>query len=862
MITLNRSKFIFLIALIVAGLLAGYWFLVRSGPVSPERLLPVQMTNEKLTPGLVATYSDSKHSIRLTSPSPGFYLAPSESVHPSLSAAFTAEWEGLISILEAGSYVIRSGGAAVYLHGQEIATEPVQLSVGRYPIRIEYRRRQGPAQLQLEWSTEHFPPEPIPSSAFSHPASQSVDESDALVERGRYLVQEYGCVNCHQAGSASLKGFKGPDLSDVGSRTSQSWIYNWLENPKEFRSGAVMPAMLDEGERGDVSAYLASLKSDAGRGPLTDPRGSDGGRGYSKPNRARQGAATADLAQGKQLYGSIGCAACHEQEGLSLKGMGSKMQVPPLAQYLKDPGRIDPGGRMPSMMLSDEEAVSLATFLVDSRNPAFEDAPGGGDPHRGRELIQSQGCLSCHDIQGAGSLSNQLRALRLEELSLSAGCLSEAHIEGLPRYALKGEEIQAIEAFLTNYRRSPDISGAPVYEFYQQVEQLRCTACHQLEYLGPAGQLPETAPMLTGAGRKLRTSWIQQVLTNRRRVRPWLEIRMPHYGSDRAAGLAEGFAKAGGLEPGAGKAEPEIAMKRQVRGISLLGNSARKGGLACIRCHDWGEYRAQGELGPQLLSTTDRLRYDWFYRFMLNPARILSGTSMPDYFSPEDTEEADEAIPSLWAALSMGPDMPLPDGLASTEELLAASRPIPEGKPLVLRVYMPEATPASIAVGAPGGISYCFDAGECRLSYAWQGGFIDMAELLQAKVAPDKSSPEAKLVGEIFYRSESFPLRVGSTAKMAEVNFRGYRIVNDYPEFHYEVDGIQVRELILPIEQNIGIRRRFTIERVDRPLWLSHSQEEGASVSATLGPFEDGRIRIPEGEQVQFELTIRSRGSF
>ena len=49
-------------------------------------------------------------------------------------------------------------------------------------------------------------------------------------------------------------------------------------------------------------------------------------------------------------------------------------------------------------------------------------------------------------------------------------------------------------------------------------------------------------------------------------------------------------------------------------------------------------------------------------------------------------------------------------------------RPVP---PYVYRILMPDAGPAAIAVSLPQKLSYCWDAGACRLRYAWQGDFID-----------------------------------------------------------------------------------------------------------------------------------------
>ena len=110
-------------------------------------------------------------------------------------------------------------------------------------------------------------------------------------------------------------------------------------------------------------------------------------------------------------------------------------------------------------------------------------------------------------------------------------------------------------------------------------------------------------------------------------------------------------------------------------------------------------------------------------------------------------------------------------------------------KTQVIRQFMPNAGPASIAVGLPGDYSYCWDAGACRFRYAWKGGFV--AEVYRR--------PE-RIIGEIFYREEpGIPLRFGADPEAipTKFQFRGYSFdAMGSPEFEYEVEGVQIREFI------------------------------------------------------------------
>jgi mono/diheme cytochrome c family protein len=758
---------------------------------------------------VLATYRDRTHEVRQVVPAPQFYLEPNESIHPSLEPAFEAEWTGQLSVLQAGSYTFRAGEASITVDGRPV-TGPVSLTAGRHPITIRYRRKPGVAQLRLRWESDRFGLEPIPSSAFY--SEETVNDP---AEQGRGLVEELGCVNCHRTASPSLQGRPGPDLAGLGSRVDARWLYRWLEDPAAFRSGSVMPALADEQQRRDITAYLASL-----------------GGAVTKPRRISAG----DVAAGIRLFGQVGCAACHQQEGLALEGLGSKTTAGPLAEFLKNPGRSDPSGRMPSLLLTDQEAHQLAAFLVDSRNSAFERPVPPGDPVRGKALVQSSGCLACHALP---DVPNTQEAPPLDKLAAGRGCLALSPSPAVPRYRLTGAQRQAIEAFLAAWVRHPDVSPAPVHRFYRSLEQLRCTACHALDRMRPSVQLAEGAPALTDAGAKLRTSWIDAVLTRRERIQPWLALRMPDYDPRHAGPLAGAFAQAAGREPGDGPPAPAVTEAHRTRGAGMLGTNPQNGGLACIGCHDWGKYKSLGEEAPQLINAASRLRYDWYTRWMRDPARILSGTSMPNYFGTMDRARGADAILSLWAALSLGDKLPVPDGLEQGKAAMdAEALPVPVREPIVIRWDMPEATPAAIAVGLPGGVSYCFDAGESRLRYAWLGGFLDLSATLTRKTDANRLTPTAKIAGEIFYRSDGFPWQAGAPDRIPQARFRGYRLNGGFPEFHYQVDGIDVYERLVPASDRRGLTRELTVWRVDGPMWFQGKPVE-------------------RGTNVRFEVTVR-----
>jgi mono/diheme cytochrome c family protein len=488
----------------------------------------------------------------------------------------------------------------------------------------------------------------------------------------------------------------------------------------------------------DLAAHLVSLRS----------------AGSVKARKANE----VSIGKGGELFGTMGCVYCHPSG--SLGAMGSKYSLPVMTAQLLATHR-------PSMLLDEEDATAIAAYLTRSTDVAFEGAAPAGDASRGADLLESLQCAGCHRADGAK------RPLRNVDCRIVQTRWTEP-------------QKVSVRAYL---RMPAAKSPAPVFAVSQELERRQCVACHK-----PGTEAPE----LDGVGEKLKTDWIGQVLWGKKRIRHGRELRMPHYDEAQMRPLAVALAKTEGLAPGNGAAPPAFTDAMRQTGVGMLGTNIKKQGMACIGCHDWGTNKALGEEGPQLQNAAERLRFDWYERWMRNPARILSGTSMPNYFGGMAPERASPRIHALWAAMELGAKAPVPDGFRVSDlEVTSEAKPVVGKEAVVVRWDMPEATPAAIAVGLPGGLSYCFDAGRSQLLYAWRGGFLDMTGTLLRKTDEKKFTPTAALVGTVFWRS---------TPEAGSRKFKGYRLIGGIPEFHYLVDGVEVREILEPVDG--GIRRR------------------------------------------------------
>lgn len=189
---------------------------------------------------------------------------------------------------------------------------------------------------------------------------------------------------------------------------------------------------------------------------------------------------------------------------------------------------------------------------------------------------------------------------------------------------------------------------------------------------------------------------------------------------------------------------------------------------------------------------------------------------------------------------------------AHANHTVASGHPYTLQLPAVYRTFMPDCGPAAIAVGLPGpegGQSYVFDAGQCRLRYAWSGGFVDNAEQWDGK-----GQRFTKIVGDIYFRDTGdFPWRIGTVPTPPQ--FKGYQLINRYPEFRYVVNGVEVRELIKPLPAGRGLVRTFTIGPTKQPVTFVSAAQPGIRVKPSVGQLQNGEVRLPSGTR-QFSITV------
>jgi mono/diheme cytochrome c family protein len=542
-----------------------------------------------------------------------------------------AVFEADLEVPMRGQYTFFSevrGEAKLQVNGEDAEWgRGVTLRKGRNAILVRFRSADtGESSLRLMWSGDDFPREPVPPTVLRRPPAP-VD--------GRRWIAHFRCLNCHAekkpVGMPELE-MDAPSLVGSRARLRPGWVAQWVRNPRAFRPDATMPALVrDEQSARDIAAYLADDSDLTGLTPKLD---------------------------GRRLYSELGCGSCHAKD---LGYVRAKFKPRALVDYLLKPDRHYSWTRMPDFQLTEAEAEGLAAFLLD---PGEEAAMPGGDPDRGKKLVQTLGCLNCH----AADLANEFKTVPLRG---GEGCLARG-----ADFGLNQDQRESLAALLKTDLSS--LSRDTPAEFAaRQIETLRCSACHRIDGRPdswPEGEpadssVDQTRPPLTWAGEKLRPEWMQSLFSGalRYKPRPWLKARMPVFRA-RAAGLARGLAAMHGCPP-AGDAPPEPDKDQAEIGRRLVG---RRDGFACVACHHVGREEADSvfeTMGPNFNLARDRLRKDYFHRWMMRPSRVEPGTKMPQMADDEGRTafgdlfdgDAVQQFEAIWQYLLQGDKIVAPE---------------------------------------------------------------------------------------------------------------------------------------------------------------------------------------------------------
>lgn len=627
----------------------------RPGALSREvqqRLIPGVKWSFGPTPKNVGeAFSDTR-----VAPLAALYVGESQTVSPRLDAdAFRVRGETWLNTqLNVDAFFeLRGTGVATLSINGKLAAKldgdgrgpvlPVRLRQGFNRLEIDYQSPlTGDAALRLYWRGKTFPWETVPPALLStDPLDEALSASDQF-RAGRELFATRRCANCHALprdfGHADMPEMQSdaPNLSQAGDRLSREWIHRWLLDPHTLRDHVAMPRLFDAARAADrqAAADIAAF--------LTNDR-----------DKALTTKNTGDDEHGQELYESLGCIQCHRFtpavehdsfDRISLHFAAVKFSsLAALSEYLQAPHRDYKWTRMPDFRLSAGEADDLAQFIRSRSIGKFDESAelASADAKRGERQFAERRCQQCHIARREGTTAVASLASVLER-HREHGCLTSDNVARgkAPDFAFLETERAALVAFCRNNGQSLLSESAP--ESAQRLTRsLRCSACHDreqrnrvLDEESELGSAPELLPSLTWAGEKLYTDWMTDQIGGRiaDRTRPWLAARMPAFGPY-AESIATGLAASHGLAQS--KCVFDVAISANLE-LAKLGEglTQKEHGLDCRLCHALGkedlrlDNRAQG-IGFSFVA--QRLRPEFYYRWMIDPTRIDPQTAMPRF---------------------------------------------------------------------------------------------------------------------------------------------------------------------------------------------------------------------------------------
>ncbi len=521
----------------------------------------------------------------------------------------------------------------------------------------------------------------VPGLANKHPLTEP--------QVGRLLIGDLRCTACHPSNNTPVER-AAPDLAGVGARVVPDYLRKFIAAPSAAHGGTTMPDLLwaEPADRRDEIAealthfLVAQAKSEFERQPVVAP----------------------DAVAGKALFHSVGCVTCHaprDDEGKELAREGAvelghvtaKYSLTSLGDFLIQPTRVRPSGRMPDMKLTPVEAKALANYLLGkavAKGAALQ--PQANLVALGKEHFQRLNCAACHKL-GDATAAKPVGAL--EGADATKGCLSDA--PGMaPRFALSADQTKAIRAALAKKPEPPSDKE----RLAVTLTAFNCIGCHKRDdyggttedtdeffkssekELGDEGRIP---PPLTLVGAKLKKVAMKKVLFDGDGVRPYMATRMPQFGEPNLRHLPDLFAGLDSvkkvdfsLPKPEGGTQKERDREREMRaaGRELVGDQ----GLNCIACHSFNG-KTPGKAGIELLTSTERIQPAWFYHFLRAPNAFRPRTVMPTAWPGGQAVQkkilngdTDRQIEAIWYYLSLGTSAQDPSGVRSADTLATERR--------------------------------------------------------------------------------------------------------------------------------------------------------------------------------------------
>ncbi|HEX7335056.1 MAG TPA: c-type cytochrome [Pyrinomonadaceae bacterium] len=276
--------------------------------------------------------------------------------------------------------------------------------------------------------------------------------------------------------------------------------------------------------------------------------------------------------------------------------------------------------KMPEPYMTKEWRTALTTFLLGSVGVEGANVPATlfytpqdqrrQDIQNGWWIIKKYNCMGCHEIQvGQRSVVQDLPFYQTPE---GKDLLP-------PRLTSEGARVDP--SWLLKFLHDPSLSGEKTPAQQQQINAL-ATPSPQ------ASPQPSGSPQAQAAATNGELKLHPQPGQDRNGIRPYLQFRMPtfNFSPNELQMLVRFFMAMSGQQ------DPYIKepMKPLTAQEILVAREMFTSGTPCLKCHITGDpARDAKAIAPNFLLAAERLKPDWTFRWLLDPAEISPGTAMP-----------------------------------------------------------------------------------------------------------------------------------------------------------------------------------------------------------------------------------------
>lgn len=367
-----------------------------------------------------------------------------------------------------------------------------------------------------------------------------------FISLGQTKFREARCISCHLIEGKG--GHLAVDLIKVASKSTETWIYNYLRNPKKFQPGVEMPQYgFSNEEAAAITAYMKSEFVDLDM-PENDQVG------YRRHANFFE--------KGLMLFNKYNCSGCHQlsakgivgNRGPELNLIGSKnlfqiewgtSSIPHtvynfIENKISDPRIFGEQTRMPVYNLTDSGIEAITTYLLSLKKVDFPikyfqtSSPSTlyfplGDVGK---IFNKYSCLKCHSLKGNGGdiapdltiVGSQLQSNWIKQYFKVPYSLRPIVEERMPKLFITDQEIEILINYFNTELLDDSISISENLELKNSdadrgknlySQKYGCQSCHILN--GKGGYV---GPPLDNVGNRLKPGWIYNWLKNPQKYKP------------------------------------------------------------------------------------------------------------------------------------------------------------------------------------------------------------------------------------------------------------------------------------------------------------------------------------------------------